>query len=61
LIKSLYLLVKDSEIFDDRVAVLELAASGCISRSFFVYFSYTFRALLKISWKLYEEEAVVMG
>jgi len=28
------------------------ATSGCARRSLFVRFSYSFRALLKISWKL---------
>ena len=37
------------------------AASGWASKSFFVRFSYTFKALLKMSWKLDDEEAVVMG
>ena len=38
------------------------AASGWASRSFFVRFSYAFRALLKISWKLDDdpEGAAVM-
>ena len=31
------------------------AASGWARRSFFVRFSYTFKALLKISWKLGDE------
>jgi hypothetical protein len=33
-------------------------ASGWASKSFLVCFSYAFRALLKISWKLFDEEAV---
>jgi hypothetical protein len=33
-------------------------ASGWASRSFFVRFSYAFKALLKISWKLDDEAAV---
>ena len=30
------------------------AASGWARRSFFVFFSYAFRAVLKIDWKLVE-------
>ena len=36
-------------------------ASGWASRSFFVRFSYTFKALSKISWKLDDDEPAVMG
>ena len=36
------------------------AASGWASKSFFVRFSYNFKALLKMSWKL-DDEAEVMG
>ena len=32
-----------------------LAARGCASRSFFVRFLYTSKALLMISWKLEDE------
>jgi len=32
------------------------AASGCARRSFFVCFSYNFRAALIMGWKLDEEE-----
>jgi hypothetical protein len=32
-------------------------ASGCVSRSFFVRFLYTFSALLIIDWELDDEEA----
>ena len=35
-------------------------ASGWARRSFFVRFSYAFKALLKISWKLNDEGSVVM-
>ena len=35
------------------------AARGWASRSFFVRFSYAFKALLKMSWKL-DDEAEVM-
>ncbi len=31
------------------------AASGCARRPFFVFFSYAFRAALKIDWKLEED------
>jgi hypothetical protein len=46
-----------------RIALGELhfwssAASGWARRSFFVRFSYAFRALLKMSWKLEDEVAV---
>ena len=34
------------------------AASGCTRRSFFVRFLYLSRAVLMISWKLGDEEAV---
>jgi hypothetical protein len=34
-------------------------ASGCAIRSFFVCFSYDFKAALKMAWK--REEAVVVG
>jgi hypothetical protein len=34
------------------------AASGWVRRSFFVRLSYAFRALLKIGWKLEDDEAV---
>jgi hypothetical protein len=34
------------------------AASGCVRRSFFVRFSYAFKALSKISWKLEDEAGV---
>jgi hypothetical protein len=37
------------------------AASGWATRSFFVRFSYAFKAVLKMSWKLDDEDAVVMG
>jgi hypothetical protein len=33
-------------------------ARGWASKSFFVRFSYTFSALLIITWKLFDEEAV---
>jgi hypothetical protein len=33
-------------------------ASGCLRRSFFVRLSYAFRALLKIGWKVEDDEAV---
>ena len=36
-------------------------ASGWARRSFFVRFSYAFRALLKISWKLADEDAAVVA
>jgi len=35
------------------------AASGCARRSFLVRFSYAFKALLIISWKLEEEDEAV--
>jgi hypothetical protein len=34
------------------------AASGCARRSFFVRFLYSSKALLMISWKLEDEDAV---
>ena len=37
------------------------ATSGCARRSLLVRFSYSFKALLKISWKLGEGESVEWG
>ncbi len=34
------------------------AASGCARRSFLVFFSYAFRAALKMDWKLEEDVGV---
>ena len=42
-----------------EVQALSWAASGCAKRSFFVVLSYSFKALLKISWKL--EDDVTIG